>query len=53
LLFPLDSEKRIYDKFFVYIPTKIAGDGLFPFKGGDEILVREDPRNKRVILEKP
>jgi len=49
---PTKSGKRVYDKFFVYIPTEIARDGLFPFKGGDEVLVKVDPKLKRVILEK-
>jgi hypothetical protein len=49
---PSKTGKRIYDKFFVYIPTEIARDGLFPFKAGDEILVKVDPRNRRLILER-
>jgi hypothetical protein len=49
---PSKTGKRVYDKFFVYIPTEIARDGLFPFKGGDEVVVKVDPKQKRVILEK-
>jgi len=49
---PTKTGKRVYDKFFVYIPTEIARDGLFPFKGGEEVLVKVDPKLKRVILEK-
>jgi hypothetical protein len=49
---PSKTGKHIYDKFFVYIPTEIARDGLFPFKAGDEILVKVDPRNRRLILER-
>ena len=44
--------KRAYDKFFVYIPTEIARDGLFPFQDGDEVLVKVDRKLKRVILER-
>lgn len=50
---PTKTGKRVYDKFFVYIPTEIARDGLFPFEGGDEVLVKVDPKLKRVILERP
>jgi hypothetical protein len=49
---PTKTGRRVYDKFFVYIPTEIARDGLFPFKGGDEVSVRVEPKLKRVILEK-
>ena len=49
---PSKTGKRVYDKFFVYIPTEIARDGLFPFHEGDEITVKVDPKLKRVILEK-
>jgi hypothetical protein len=49
---PTITGKRTYDKFFVYIPTEIARDGLFPFKMGDEVKIRVDRRLKRVILEK-
>ena len=49
---PSKTGKRVYDKFFVYIPTEIARDGLFPFGAGDEVLVKVDPKLKRVILEK-
>lgn len=49
---PTKTGRQVYDKFFVYIPTEIARDGLFPFKAGDEVLVSVDPKLKRVILEK-
>jgi len=49
---PTKTGKRTYDKFFVYIPTEIARDGLFPFKDGGEITVQVDAKSKRVILEK-
>jgi hypothetical protein len=49
---PSRTGKRTYDKFFVYIPTEIARDGLFPFNAGDELLVKVEPRLKRVLLEK-
>jgi hypothetical protein len=49
---PTKTGKRVYDKFFVYIPTEIARDGLFPFHDGDEISIRVDGKQKRVIIEK-
>ena len=49
---PTKTGRHTYDKFFVYIPTEIARDGLFPFKGGDEVLVKVDAKLKRVILDK-
>ena len=49
---PTKTGRRVYDKFFVYIPTEIARDGLFPFKAGDEILVKVDPKLKRLVLER-
>ena len=49
---PTKTGKHVYDKFFVYIPTEIARDGLFPFKEGDEVLVKVDAKQKRVMIEK-
>ncbi len=40
------------DKFFVYIPTQIARDSLFPFKEGDEVQIKVDPKQKRVIVQR-
>lgn len=37
---PTKTGKNTYDKYFVYIPTEVARDGLFPFKAGDEVVVR-------------
>jgi hypothetical protein len=49
---PTRTGKRVYDKFFVYIPTEIARDGLFPFREGEEVLVKVDRKFKRVTLER-
>ena len=49
---PTKTGKRVYDKFFVYIPTEIARDGLFPFREGDEVTVKVDAKHKRVVVEK-
>jgi len=47
---PTKTGKGVYDKFFLYIPTEVARDGLFPFKEGDEVLVKIDAKLKRVII---
>jgi hypothetical protein len=41
---------RVYDKFFIYIPTEVARDGTFPFKEGDVVSLRIE--NKKVIITK-
>lgn len=40
-----------YDRFFFYIPTELARDGLFPFKEGDKVTIKIDAKGKRVIIE--
>ena len=49
---PTKTGKRTYDKFFIYVPTEVARDGLFPFKPGEEVVIRIDPAEKRLIVEK-
>lgn len=49
---PTETGGKKYDKFFVYVPTQVAKDGLFPFKQDDKVKVRIDPENKRLIIEK-
>ncbi len=49
---PTETGRKKYDKFFVYIPTQVAKDGLFPFKENDKVKVRIDSENKRLIMEK-
>jgi hypothetical protein len=46
------SKGKTYDKFYIYIPTEVARDGLFPFKTGDKLKIKIDSRNKRLIIEK-
>lgn len=41
-----------YDRFFIYVPTEVARDGLFPFKEGDKLTIIVDTDNKRLIVEK-
>jgi hypothetical protein len=49
---PTRTGGKLYDKFFVYIPADVARDGLFPFKVKEELKIRIDGKNKRLILEK-
>ncbi|MDG6986112.1 MAG: hypothetical protein JRM73_05125 [Nitrososphaerota archaeon] len=32
---PTRTGGKKYDKFFIYVPTDLAKDSLFPFKDGD------------------
>lgn len=49
---PTQTGKKLYDKFFVYIPTEVARDGTFPFKVNDRVKVRIDVEKKQLIIEK-
>jgi len=40
LNYPSTTGGRKYDKFFIYVPTDVARDGLFPFEPGEEIHIR-------------
>ncbi|MFZ2410510.1 MAG: hypothetical protein WAW23_02960 [Candidatus Methanoperedens sp.] len=41
-----------YDRFFIYVPTEVARDGLFPFKEGDKLTLKIDAKNKRLVVQK-
>lgn len=49
---PTQTGKKLYDKFFVYVPTDVARDGTFPFKVNNRIKVRIDSENQRLIIER-
>jgi len=49
---PTKTGGRSYDKFFIYIPTEVARDGLFPFDPGEEVSIRIDHEKKRLIVTK-
>ncbi len=49
---PTQTGKKLYDKFFVYVPTDVARDGTFPFKVNERVKVRIDSENRRLIIEK-
>lgn len=42
--------KKVYDKFFLYIPTYVARDRDFPFKEGDLVVIKID--NGKLTAEK-
>ena len=44
--------KKLYDRFFIYVPTEVARDGTFPFKEGDKVLVRIK-KNKLIVEKEP
>ncbi len=48
---PRISKGKKYDSYFVYIPSKVARDSNFPFKQGDEVIVKIDPKNKQLIIK--
>ena len=47
---PTKTAGKTYDKFYVYIPTYVAKDKDFPFKAGDELMVRVVKR--KLVIEK-
>lgn len=49
---PTQTGGKTYDKFFIYVPTEVARDSLFPFKTNERIKVKIDVENKRLIIEK-
>jgi hypothetical protein len=49
---PTQTGGKLYDKFFVYVPTEVAMDGTFPFKKNERVKVRIDVESKKLIIEK-
>jgi hypothetical protein len=47
---PSKTGKKLYDRFFVYIPTYVARDKEFPFKTGEEVVVKI--QKGKLIIEK-
>jgi len=47
---PTISKGKKYDKFFVYVPTEVARDTMFPLKDGDRIEV--EIKGNTVVLRK-
>jgi hypothetical protein len=47
---PTETRGKKYDKFFIYITSYVTSDKSFPFKEGDELIVRIEDR--KLIIEK-
>jgi hypothetical protein len=47
---PTKTGGKLYDKFFIYIPTSVAKDSAFLFKSGEEVVVRIE--GKKLVIEK-
>lgn len=49
---PTTTGKKTYDKYFVYIPTEVARDGLFPFEAGEEVIIEINQKIKSLVIRK-
>ncbi len=49
---PTQTAGKLYDKYYIYVPTEVARDSAFPFEANEKIKVRIDVENKRLIIEK-
>jgi hypothetical protein len=49
---PTETGGKMYDKFYVYIPSEVSKDSAFPFKPNQKLKVRIDTENKRLVIEK-
>ena len=49
---PTRTGGKLYDKFFIYVPTEVARDGLFPFKIKEMVKIRIDKGKNRLLVEK-
>ncbi len=49
---PTTTGGKLYDKHFIYIPTEVARDGLFPFKIRETVKISIDKQKNRLIIEK-
>jgi hypothetical protein len=52
----LEGNGRIYEyqegKVVIYVPARVHGDSAFPFRPGQPVRVRIDPRGNRLIIER-
>lgn len=48
---PTQTDGRLYDKFYVYVPRAVSNDSCFPFKANQKVKVRIDTENKRLVIE--
>lgn len=49
---PTKTGGKLYDKFFIYVPTDVARDSSFPFNVKDELTISIDKKNNRLMVEK-
>ena len=49
---PTRTDAKIYDKFCIHVPTKVATDSLFPFKPSEEVTILIDIDEKRLVITK-
>jgi hypothetical protein len=47
---PTKTGRKLYDKFYIYVPTQVAKDGTFPFKEGDKLEI--EIKGKSLIIKK-
>ncbi|RLI97304.1 MAG: hypothetical protein DRP00_04285 [Candidatus Aenigmatarchaeota archaeon] len=52
LRYEMKVKGKKYEKFLINFPAEIARDSQFPFKPGDEILIKVDPKTCTVTLTK-
>lgn len=44
--------RKTYDKFSIHIPTALARDSAFPFKVGEEVIIKIDPKRKELVVSR-
>jgi len=49
---PTKTGGKLYDKFFIYIPSEIARDSSFPFGRQETVKISVDKKHNRLIIEK-
>jgi hypothetical protein len=49
---PTQTAGKLYDKYYIYVPTEVARDSAFPFKANERVKVKIDVENGRLIVEK-
>lgn len=49
---PRMSKGKRYDAVFIYIPSELFRDSQFPFRSDDDVVIRVDAKNKRLVIEK-
>ncbi len=45
------AKNKIYNRYFIYVPTNVADDSSFPFKEQDEVIIKIDISARRLIIE--